>query len=664
MTSPAKQVHALCGYAFCGHALSDEVRYGTPFGELTCRDWDDDPFSEQGFRGLPWGVGDAIVAGLHGDDWRVVRIEDEEGLVPIPATPGASQPIAAVKFRRCTVLYRGSPRGALETIVRLGADPDRMAAELAVQNELGVADAGDHGVAIAARGGCARAGLHGHAFVETTWGGYLSVAIAGQGGGAHLEGDDGLAIADSHGRAVGGTNGIVIARGVGARASSGDGGLAVAMGPARSLSTGNGATALALRRVGSIEVGADALGIAMNAIEGRTQIRGHNGARFILRLRGKDGDDPHFAIGLVGHGQLKPRTIYVWSDGAFREAADMGRLPHEDFIEPDSEWPLAGEPQDETVPPLDNTEPQAGRPFGDETIVLCPHRQEWPRVGPIHAQIRGPNSRPSPIVGLAWGEGGPHDIECPPDRTSWALVRVAAPVPLLAWSTIKTGAVFFEAGEIIESGSLREVVATLRQFGGGRQRIGRVVPAMNGVIVHADAIGVATAPDSGWAFAGSHGEADAGNNGFARVGSCGTAHCGVGGIAIADEGGNAEAEDYGIAVSEGKRYGNVTVGCGGVAIGLERYKIASAGHHGAAIAWHGIAGAGREAIAIGSTVFAGRGSVAIGTDRLSGEMGALLVAYPSFHCAVVGQEGIEPATQYVLREGKFCPADPLEQKDP
>ena len=116
------------------------------------------------------------------------------------------------------------------------------------------------------------------------------------------------------------------------------------MGPARSLSTGNGATALALRRGGSIELGADALGIAMNAIEGRTQIRGHSGARFILRLCGKDGDDPHFAIGLVGHGQLKPRTIYAWSDGAFREAADMGRLPHEDFVKPDSEWPLAGEP--------------------------------------------------------------------------------------------------------------------------------------------------------------------------------------------------------------------------------------------------------------------------------------------------------------------------------
>src|SRR5262245_31609499 len=155
-TSGLKPILALCGTgATSGNR--NLVRWQFPArGRLAAEPWGDAPVDVAGFRGLPWGVGDPAAAFLNSDQWAVVRVDDEAGPVAVPAAPGATPAVAAVEFQTGTVIYRGDPRGAIETLIHHGADRDAMSVALVLPDAHGFADVGAYGVAVAGDSGLTR----------------------------------------------------------------------------------------------------------------------------------------------------------------------------------------------------------------------------------------------------------------------------------------------------------------------------------------------------------------------------------------------------------------------------------------------------------------------------------------------------------------------------
>ncbi len=82
-----------------------------------------------GLTGLAFGEGDLQYTSFeHGGDWFVIRVAASDAIVVDEDLPDRS----AIRFKRGFVVYRGDRRGALETLILRGADPNRMAVRLAL----------------------------------------------------------------------------------------------------------------------------------------------------------------------------------------------------------------------------------------------------------------------------------------------------------------------------------------------------------------------------------------------------------------------------------------------------------------------------------------------------------------------------------------------------
>ena len=99
-----------------------------------------------GIVGLPFGRGDPASAHLERRQWAVVQIDDADDVREVCSPSGA---LAAVEFHKGAVLFNGSPRGALERLLLLGASPNEMSAQLVLQDATGRAEGGAYSVAIA-----------------------------------------------------------------------------------------------------------------------------------------------------------------------------------------------------------------------------------------------------------------------------------------------------------------------------------------------------------------------------------------------------------------------------------------------------------------------------------------------------------------------------------
>ncbi len=100
-----------------------------------------------GLTGLAFGEGDPQYASFeNGGDWFVIRVAASDATVVDEVLPHWSW--SGVRFKRGFVVYRGDRRGALEMVIMRGADPGRMAVQLALPGEQGVAICGKWGVAV------------------------------------------------------------------------------------------------------------------------------------------------------------------------------------------------------------------------------------------------------------------------------------------------------------------------------------------------------------------------------------------------------------------------------------------------------------------------------------------------------------------------------------
>lgn len=268
-------------------------------GLVEAQAWNPDMRSLDGIFGLAWGVGDPLFANLDEIICSIVKVDE---FVEVKSRGGT----VAVKFQSGFVVFRGDLRTALERMVHLGADPDKMAIKvcragedkLAVAEAWGIALAPENGVALAAANGRAEAGGFGK-------------AIAKNNGRARV-GDFGLAFVEETGESKAGFGGIAIVagekdwRGFGS-ASAGDAGLAVAYHRATSGSKGV-SVARGFNRDSRASVDED--GVAIGG-----QVSGGLGSLLVARECNDLYGRPSYAVGVVGQGGIEPYAQYRALDG-------------------------------------------------------------------------------------------------------------------------------------------------------------------------------------------------------------------------------------------------------------------------------------------------------------------------------------------------------------
>jgi len=268
---------------------------------------------QRGIRGLPWGVGDPAAAFLDSSQWAIVRLDEED----MPGVASGS----VLEFMGGTVIYRGDPRGALETLIDLGADRAAMSVKLVMQNANGIADVGPFGVAVTGDSGLARGGPGSHLLVP---GGLGGVAVAGRRGRVTVGGSNGIAIVGAEGHAT--ASGLAVAREAGAWLLARELGVAVALAAARGVEVEQAGIAVGLDRVGRIEVGRRGIAVVRGAIGSRMRVTLSEGALIVVRYLEPDGAAPRYSVAWAGPGGLQPDVAYIWADGTFRPKTEYGAL--------------------------------------------------------------------------------------------------------------------------------------------------------------------------------------------------------------------------------------------------------------------------------------------------------------------------------------------------
>ena len=302
--------------------------------------------------------------------------------------------------------------------------------------------------------------------------------------------------------------------------------------------------------------------------------------------------------------------------------------------------------------------------------VLCGCRETpdlavWPASGPIEARSWAPDASPiGGLLGLLWGAGDPGSADM--DTALWAVVKVDAYVEI---GDPARGAVKFQRGEVVFRGIRPEAVDKMVSLGAPAFAMATAVSV---TAEHSAASvtdwGVAEAGDFGAAVAGDHGWARAGVGGVAKTGFNGFSRVAARGVAVADEAGEAAAGEDGVAVSDGKRYGSADTGDFGVSVGRGRFKLATTGDHGVAVAGvGGRAKAGSSGVAVCKfdEAMVERNGVAVG-ELVSGGPGSLLVAVKwdgdaelfRYATGMVGEAGVEPYARYRYADGVLVRADP------
>lgn len=296
---------ALCG---CGPGSENWRRisswWGFPArGRLALRARDDETTARRGVRGLPWGIGDPAAACLDSPHWAIVRVDEEDAVAVVPG---------AVEFFGGTVIYRGDPRGALETLIQHGADRAAMSVQLVMQDATGIADVGAFGVAVTGDSGLARGGPCSHLLVP---GGYGGIAVVGRGGRATVGGSNGIAIVGSEGHAI--APGLAVARAAGGWLVAREPGVAVALAAAHALEVESVGIAVGLDRVGWIAIGPHAVAVVRNATGSRVRATLGEGALIVVRYFDAEGETPRFSVARAGGGGLQPDVPYIWANGTF-----------------------------------------------------------------------------------------------------------------------------------------------------------------------------------------------------------------------------------------------------------------------------------------------------------------------------------------------------------
>lgn len=635
----SKPVFALCGSS---HMNPEGRYYLPPYGSISAREWSPEPLEPGGFRGLPWGIGDPAAAFLDDFEWAVVRVDDPDGPIIIPADAGVENVVAAVKFRSGTVIYSGDRRGALETLLQCGADRSQMSVKLALPGENGVADVGPYGVAIGGQGGMARGAERSHVFVDQGYGG---VAVAGRYGHASARCDHGIAVVGAHGEAYAGIDGLAAAREVGGRLEADQHGIALSVETARGLFVGAWGVALAMKNARSVSAGPRGIVVVREAVPNETRVSLGEGAIAVLRFAHRGGGASHFAIMQGGYGGIEPDAWHVWADGRFSKLIEP-RRESDDSIEPD-QLDGAG-----TVPQSNHDQKRARNwlkldgPLANDVIVLCDAYRVGNREIETGAWLEAKVWDPAPearegLFGLAWGIGTRELGAQYVGRGDWLLVRARDVVPVPVAGGPSAGLVKFARGRVVYRGNPKGALDILARRGvDPSQLAARIKSGGPGTIVRASDLDVAAAAAAGWAIADFY--AEAGPDGLAR--GC-WAVAGERGIAIDDW--RAKAGRKGIAVCDNKRHGYAEAGEQGAAMALgERY----ASVFGTAAIFLGFSGdvaAGDDGVAIGgasSSVRTGRDGIAIALGGIpKGEPGALLLSRTDggFRTAIVGEDGVE-----------------------
>jgi hypothetical protein len=146
-------------------------------GKVICPDWNPEPVCGQGLHGLLWGIGDGSLLNWEPEaTWLVVSV-DEDKIVPIDNNK--------VKFPEGEVVYCGNREGAVELLVKNGADQTKMVCGQASAS-------GDYGQASAS-------GYQGQASAS---GDYGQASASGDYGQASASGDYGQASAADKGTII------------------------------------------------------------------------------------------------------------------------------------------------------------------------------------------------------------------------------------------------------------------------------------------------------------------------------------------------------------------------------------------------------------------------------------------------------------------------------
>jgi hypothetical protein len=304
-------VHVLCP----GPVNEEGVSHWTSgdFIMLPSAEWDPDPHSHKGIFGLLMGVGDLNKIARRTPIWAVMKVHE---YIHVKGETKSGH----VKFKYGTVVFAGDLPDAIDRLVQLGADPERLALQLHRGYPFVEAPAGGYAVADK-HGGVARTR-------NGVWAGApsFSVAIADSYLGTASVGDYGVAWASYRGQAVAGFAGFAIAKGEKGRdsgsAKAGDAGVAIgddavagahgkAIG-AESAKAGDAGVA-----IGNVAVaGADgmAIGWATAKIEGNGTAIGRivsGGVGSLLIAWGGDDNGEKFcATGIVGKDGIEPNVQY------------------------------------------------------------------------------------------------------------------------------------------------------------------------------------------------------------------------------------------------------------------------------------------------------------------------------------------------------------------
>lgn len=444
-------------------------------GRITLRARNGEADGRPGFRGLPWGVGDPAAAFLDSPHWAIVRVDAED------MPDELSGPVLG--FAAGTVIYRGDPRGALETLIQHGADRAAMSVQLAMQDANGIADVGPFGVAVTGDSGLARGGPRSHLLVP---GGYGGIAVAGRGGRARVDGSNGIAIIGAAGHAV--ASGLAVGREPGGWLSARDPGVAVALATASALEVEQGGIAVGLDRVARIALGRDAIAVVRDASGSRLRVTLGQGALIVVRYLEPGGDVPRFTVARAGPAGLEPDVPYIWAEGTFHLKSD--------YAPPEGELSAVSEERGGA------SAPAAGSPAPGGIVVSA-----------------------APDIVIATGDG-------------WAISEAGAPAVAGAGGLARSSEAA-QAGDggiaLTDAGQARAGVRGIaicddKRYGtadagdgglaiGLGSRFGMVTAGTNAAAIYGGAFGIVTAGDGGVAIGGFESTVRVGANGVA-IASC------------------------------------------------------------------------------------------------------------------------------------------------
>lgn len=164
---------------------------------VDCTDWNPDPKSDSGFRGLLWGVGmehDFIRMWDKDDQWVVVLVDEADLIVYLHNE---------VRYPRGEVVFCGDRKGATDYILANGGAGKAVVGAFVSVGDCQMAVSGVSGASTSGFGGISVSGDFGAALSEA---GGLSMSC---GWGVSMSGDFGVTLSGVGGEATAGKNGNI-----------------------------------------------------------------------------------------------------------------------------------------------------------------------------------------------------------------------------------------------------------------------------------------------------------------------------------------------------------------------------------------------------------------------------------------------------------------------